>query len=81
MKYFDGVEITYTGGIIMDASESQVKFFDKLLEEKDFGDQDVKNLKETFGQLNKKSASDWIEKALKLPKVDDSDEQAIAPPF
>lgn len=62
-------------------SKSQLDFFDKLLEEKDFGEQDKVKLKEAFAQLNKKSASAWIEKAIGLPKIDESGEALEPAPF
>jgi hypothetical protein len=69
----DGVKTTVT--------PQQIGFFSKLLEEKDFGDKDVNQLREQFMQLNVKSASAWIESAIKLPKIDDSDEPLIEPAF
>jgi hypothetical protein len=61
-------------------TESQIVFFNKLLEEKEFG-MDTAVLREQFSQLNKKSGSQWIEKALGLPKVDESKEETVPPPF
>lgn len=61
---------------------SQIEFFDRLLEEKDFGPKsNIIKIAEEFSTLNKKSASAWIEKALSLPKKDESEEAVVAPSF
>lgn len=62
-------------------SDAQIKFFDKLLSEKDFGDNDVETLRENFAKLNQKSGSTWIESALQLPKLDESKEEITPAPF
>lgn len=62
-------------------SDAQVKFFDKLLDEKDFGDVDTTKLREQFGTLNQKSGSLWIERAIALPKRDESGEAVVEPSF
>ena len=63
-------------------SDAQIKFFAKLLEEKDFGPKaDTDKLRKEFSELNSKSASLWIEKAIALPKRDDSTDPITAPTF
>jgi hypothetical protein len=62
-------------------SDAQKAFFKKLLEEKDFGDKNIAELEGQFAQLNKKSASVWIEKAMALPKRDESNDPITAPTF
>lgn len=62
-------------------TQAQIQFFDKLLEEKSFGDKDPQLLKAQFAGLNKKSGSAWIEAAMKLPKLDEGDETVTAPAF
>ncbi len=63
-------------------SEAQVRFFKKLLEEKDFGDQNPEVLLTAFEELpNVKSGSAWIDKAMTLPKRDETDEPTVAPTF
>jgi hypothetical protein len=62
-------------------TEAQINFFHKLLEEKDFGAADVNSLAAQFATLNKKSASIWIEKALALPKRDDTNDPVVTPAF
>lgn len=62
-------------------SDAQIKFFEKLLNEKDFGDKDPAVLRTEFAALNQKSASVWIEKAISLPKRDDSKDPIVAPSF
>lgn len=62
-------------------TEAQINFFQKLLEEKDFGQADLGSLAGQFATLNKKSASVWIEKAMALPKRDESNEQVTEPAF
>lgn len=62
-------------------SKAQIDLFEKLLSEKDFGNQDVTVLAAEFLKLNMKSASAWIERALALPKRDESGETVVAPTF
>lgn len=63
-------------------TEAQIKFFDKLLEEKDFGSKtDTDKLRKEFSDLNSKSASLWIERAIALPKRDDSADPITQPSF
>jgi len=63
------------------ASKAQSEFFDKLLNERDFGDKNVAELSEKFSNLNDRSASDWIQSALALPKRDGSTGNTEPPPF
>lgn len=62
-------------------SAKQIAFFDNLLEEKEFPPQagTVEQLRTEFATLNKASASEWIEKALKLPEKG-TVEEPISPP-
>ena len=63
-------------------SDAQVKFFDKLLEEKEFGPKvDKDKLRKGFAELNQKSGSLWIERAMALPKRDDSTDPIVEPSF
>lgn len=62
-------------------TQAQIDFFQKLLEEKDFGDKNAAELLTQFQTLNKKSASVWIEKAMALPKRDESNDPVIQPTF
>lgn len=66
----------------MKPSVEQIAFFDRLLDEKAFDQDDVPALREKFSKLDKVSASGWIEKALTLPKREAmSTDQPVAPPF
>lgn len=51
-------------------SKRQTDFFDQLLDEKDFGENDANVLREQFADLSDSSASSWIESAIALPKKD-----------
>jgi hypothetical protein len=64
-------------------SESQKRFWEKLVQEKDFppGSPDPDTLLQQFQGLNKKSGSEWIDKALKLPDKGSENETVEAPPF
>lgn len=63
-------------------SDAQIKFFDKLLEEKDFGPKvDKEKLRKEFSTLSSKSASLWIERAMALSKRDDSNDPIVEPSF
>lgn len=63
-------------------SDAQVKFFTKLLGEKEFPEgTDTESLLEEFEELNSKSASLWIEKAMSLGKRDESNDPVIQPSF
>lgn len=63
------------------ASKAQEDFFNTLLNDRDFGSADTTALASQFMQLGQKSASEWIEKAIGLPKLDQSGEQRVPPPF
>ena len=63
------------------ATKAQAEFFDKLLNEREFGDKDIAKLSEQFSTLTDKAASDWIERALSLPKRDGSVGKDSPPPF
>lgn len=63
------------------ATQKQIEFFDKLTEERDFGDSDVADLRIQFPDLNDSSASSWIEKAIGLPKRDSTVGNDVPPPF
>ena len=67
----------------MEVTANQRVFFDKLLSEKEFppGSPDPDTLKSQFDKLNKASASEWIEKALKLPNKGTVDEPITSPAF
>lgn len=64
-------------------SQAQIEFFDQLLNEKDFGPKvKIATLAQEFSQLDKRSASAWIEKAINLPKKAESDQpEIVAPSF
>lgn len=64
------------------ASDAQVRFFEQLLSEKDFGDIMVEDIRDQFVQLDKRSASAWIERAMNLPKAPELEgAQLIQPTF
>lgn len=63
------------------ATPKQVDLFARLTSDRDFGDKDVEQLKATFSGLSDTNASAWIERALELPKRDDSGIPFIAPSF
>lgn len=58
------------------ATEKQVELFNRLADERDLGVSDVGTVKEQFANLDDKSASSWIEKALEKPEKGHT-----APPF
>lgn len=64
-------------------SQQQVNFFDELLNEKQFPDgSDDAKLRAEFAELSKRNGSEWIEKAMTLPKKDEGDQGASVPaPF
>jgi hypothetical protein len=63
-------------------SDAQVRFFEQLLSEKDFGDVDQEVVRDQFVQLDKRSASAWIERAMALPKATELEgAQLVAPTF
>jgi hypothetical protein len=64
------------------ATAKQIAFFGELLDDREFPDgTDFNKLRADFAQVSDKSASAWIEKALMLPKRDDSDKPLVPPPF
>lgn len=65
------------------ASKAQQEFFDKLLEEKEFPPNapDPDTMRTQFANVGKKSASDWIDKAMKLPDKGAEHETVAPPPF
>lgn len=67
----------------MEATPSQISFWEKLIQEKEFPPSapDADTLKSQFSRLNKKSASEWIDKALKLPDKGAGDETLVTAPF
>lgn len=64
-------------------SNAQKEFWEKLLSEKEFppNSPDIDTLRNQFAGLNKKSASEWIDRALKLPDKGSEDESLQPPPF
>lgn len=65
-------------------SQQQINFFDELLNEKQFpeGTPDEDTLRSQFCELSKKNGSEWIERAIALPKKDDGDSgDSVAAPF
>lgn len=63
------------------ATEAQITFFDQLLDEKDFGDKDRKALAKDFADLNIRSASAWIDRAMALPRVPVGSQDLTEPAF
>jgi hypothetical protein len=64
------------------ASQAQIKFFDQCLEEREFPTgQDPNSLRTQFAPLSTNAASEWIDKALKLPKKDAATGDNSPPPF
>lgn len=63
------------------ASKPQEDFFGNLLKERDFGNVNTDDLARQFVELEQKNASEWIEKALKLPKRDESKVESVPAPF
>lgn len=61
---------------------AQQSFFNKLAEEKDFGNKlKPESLMEQFAELDDSSASAWIERALKLPKRGSGGQVTTPAPF
>lgn len=60
---------------VIGVSQQQINFFDELLNEKQFPEDGPSNdeLREQFAALSKKNGSEWIERAIGLPKKDDSE--------
>lgn len=68
----------------MDATPRQVELFHKLTTDREFpAGTDVDALRTTFATLDSRSASQWIDKAMSLPKVpsDGDDRQVVPAPF
>jgi hypothetical protein len=65
------------------ASPAQVKFFEKLLGEREFpANVNKPEIAGIFDELDEQSASEWIDKALKLPKVPkDPNAKTVPAPF
>jgi hypothetical protein len=64
------------------ASTKQIELFRRLTEDRDFGTNDVNELRQKFADLTDRNASTWIERALERPKRADGDEPAEVPaPF
>lgn len=59
---------------VIGVSQQQINFFDELLNEKQFPEKpgDVA-LRKEFAGLSKRNGSEWIEKAMALPKKDDAE--------
>lgn len=69
---------------VIGVSQQQINFFDELLNEKQFPEDGPSNdeLREQFATLSKKNGSEWIEKAISLPKKEDSEGgEKVAAPF
>jgi len=64
-------------------SQRQKEFFDNLLDGKEFppGSPDPDTLRSQFAQLNKKSASEWIDRAMGFPEKGTENEAVTTPPF
>lgn len=65
-------------------STKQITLFAELLERKQFPEgTDAAALAAQFGTLTRKSASEWIDKALALPNASDADDtgNTAPPPF
>lgn len=67
---------------VMPPSSAQVKFFTQLTDDRQFpAGQEVSTLRTTFSGLSQDAASQWIEKAMKLPKKDTGEGDSTPPPF
>lgn len=68
---------------VIRASQQQINFFDELLNEKEFPEgTDADALREKFATLSKRNASEWVEKAIALPKKSDSEgTEKVEAPF
>lgn len=59
----------------------QIEFFNNLLDRKQFpADTDADALRATFATLTRKTASEWIDKALALPNATDADDEGATTP-
>lgn len=69
----------------MPPTERQVEFFHKLTTDRDFGEQNVENLRTQFAGLAPAAASAWIDKAMTLPRASSApggeDGATTPPPF
>lgn len=66
------------------ASERQIGFFNNLLQDREFpaGGPSIEDLRTRFRDLDQDSASQWIEKAMELPRKGATPpDQQVAPPF
>lgn len=66
------------------ASERQITFFNNLLDDREFpaGSPSAEDMRTKFRDLDQDSASQWIEKAMGLPKKGATPpDQQVAPPF
>lgn len=64
------------------ASERQKGFFNELLEQRKFPPEPSKEaLRAQFGTLSQDAASNWIDKAMQLPKVEATEGDNTPPPF
>lgn len=62
------------------ASAKQIEFFRKLTEDRDFGSQDVAKIREQFAAQSDASASQWIDKAMTLPRKESGSLPTDTPP-
>lgn len=58
------------------ATAAQIKFFENLTSDRDFGDKDIIALRQQFAAIPDASASAWIDKAMALPRKGE-----VPPPF
>ena len=64
------------------ASAKQVELFRKLTTDRQFPPGTaVETLRAQFADLSDRNASGWIERALELPRRDDSGEESVPAPF
>jgi hypothetical protein len=66
------------------STSKQIELFRRLTDDRQFpAGQNVEQLRSQFANLTDRNASEWIERALDLPKRSDADEaaSAVAPPF
>lgn len=69
---------------VIGVSQQQINFFDELLNEKQFPSDgpSADELRDQFATLSKKNGSEWIEKAINLPKKEDSEgTEKVEAPF
>lgn len=53
----------------MPPTDRQVELFHKLTTDRDFGDRDPDELRETFATLTPVAASKWIDRAMSKPRA------------